>query len=121
MTAPVLYALDVDRKASSRRDIRFSDRFSVSFFVPFKFQVPIPGCSPPESHLHSIQSTTWELPHDLWQTAVRPLANCRMTLAELPHDPRRTVVRPQLTGLQLTLERDGGCGRGTSVRAALGG
>jgi hypothetical protein len=38
MTAPVLYALDIDAKASSRRLLRFKDRFSVSFFVPFRFQ-----------------------------------------------------------------------------------
>ncbi|PNW79241.1 hypothetical protein CHLRE_09g407350v5 [Chlamydomonas reinhardtii] len=38
MTAPVLYALDVDRKASSRRALRWRDRFSVSFFLPFRYQ-----------------------------------------------------------------------------------
>ncbi|PNH10847.1 Heme-binding protein 2 [Tetrabaena socialis] len=38
MTAPVLWGLDVDRKASSRREVVFADRFSVSFFVPFRYQ-----------------------------------------------------------------------------------
>lgn len=39
MTAPVLYALDVDCTASTKREVVFRDRFSVSFFVPFKYQV----------------------------------------------------------------------------------
>ncbi|GIL50503.1 hypothetical protein Vafri_6680, partial [Volvox africanus] len=43
MTAPVLYGLDVDRKRSSRRDISFLDRFSVSFFMPFKYQEEPPS------------------------------------------------------------------------------
>ncbi|KXZ49665.1 hypothetical protein GPECTOR_20g522 [Gonium pectorale] len=51
MTAPVLYSLDVDRRASSRRALRFKDRFSVSFFVPFRYQDEPPSPSDPEVFL----------------------------------------------------------------------
>ncbi|GFR40272.1 hypothetical protein Agub_g452, partial [Astrephomene gubernaculifera] len=51
MTAPVLYGLDVDRTASKRHDLRFADRFSVSFFVPFRFQDKPPSPSDPDVFL----------------------------------------------------------------------
>ncbi|EFJ44498.1 hypothetical protein VOLCADRAFT_95179 [Volvox carteri f. nagariensis] len=55
MTAPVLYGLDIDWKASSRRDLRFRDRFSVSFFVPFRYQDKPPSPSNPDVFLVDVK------------------------------------------------------------------
>ncbi|KAG2487622.1 hypothetical protein HYH03_013761 [Edaphochlamys debaryana] len=94
MTAPVLYGIDIDRKTSSRRELVFRERFSVSFFVPFRYQDSPPKPSSREVFLVDVDEVdVYSRAFDGYATEGRIRRVATDLLRDLHDDGRRVDCR----------------------------